>query len=126
MLNHSERGRSRQGGSLYGVAILIVFLFLLFAVFLPQYVRMREGIYRLSCKEIRRKIEVAVENYDNSHTKSIREPGKEINLDRLKASQFLAEIQYCPEGGKYLAGPAGEVLCSIHRPRPEGGEGESR
>jgi competence protein ComGC len=108
------------------VAILIVFLFLLFAVFLPQYVKMREGIYRLSCKEIRRKVEVAVENYDNNNTKSIRDPGKEVNLDRLKASQFLAEIQYCPENGKYLFGPGSEVLCSIHRPRAEGGEGESR
>lgn len=118
MKSSGERGR-RSGTSWYGTAILIVFLFLLFAVFLPQYVKMRNGIYRISCKEIRRKIEVAVANYDIQNTRALRNSGKEIDLDQLKASQFLAEVQNCPQNGIYLFGPNGEVLCSNHYPRAE-------
>jgi competence protein ComGC len=104
----------RTGGSLYGVAILFVTLFLLFVVFLPQFLKMKDGIYRVSCKEIRKKVELAVANYDANNTKSIVKSGQNIDLDFLKASAFLAEIQRCPQGGKFLFGPQGEIYCSAH------------
>ncbi|HOY68063.1 MAG TPA: hypothetical protein PLP29_14330 [Candidatus Ozemobacteraceae bacterium] len=111
------RGNPRRGSlGLYAMAMGLVTLFLVLAFFFPQYFRMKSGIYRISCKEIRRKIEVAVANYDSNNTRSIVQPGKPIDVDHLKATGFLSEVQTCPENGKYLFGPQGEVLCTIHRP----------
>ena len=76
---------------------------------------MRSGIYKMSCKEIRRKVEVAVQNYDVNNTRSAIQSGKIIDLDFLRANGGLAEVQYCPENGRYIYGPQGEVLCSVHR-----------
>ncbi len=110
----------RGGGfGLYGILVLLVGSFLIVAFFFPQYFRMRSGIYRISCKEIRRKIEVAISNFDSNNTRSFVQPGKVIPLDFLKAEGFLSEIQRCPEGGKYIFGPGGETLCTIHRPNPK-------
>jgi len=107
----------RLGGNLYGLAILAVLVFFIIAVFIPYYFKMRDGIYRVSCKEIRRKVEVAVANFDSNNTQPIVQAGKPIDLDKLKASGFLMEIQRCSAGGKFLFGPQGEILCSIHRPK---------
>lgn len=109
--------RPRLGGNLYGMAIIFVILFFIFAVFLPNFIKMREGIYRVSCKEIRKKVEVAVSNYDSNNTRSIVQSGKPIDLDTLKANGFLSDIQYCPIGGRFFFGPQGEILCSTHYPR---------
>ena len=115
----------RFGGSLYGVAILIVFLFLLFAVFLPQFFRMREGVYRISCKEIRAKVRVAISDYNINNPRSIVQAGQNIDLDALKASGFLHEIQRCPEGGKFIFGKTEDVTCSIHTSTDSGISSES-
>jgi len=109
--------KPRRGSlGLYAMSMALVTLFLVLAFFFPQFFRMKSGIYRLSCKEIRRKIEVAVTNYDSNNTRSIVQPGKPIDIDHLKATGFLSEVQNCPESGKFLFGPQGEVLCTIHRP----------
>jgi len=106
-------GGSRRGQlGPYGVAILILVLLFIFVFFLPQFFKMRTGIYSLSCKEIRRKIETAVVNYHAQNTLPIGQPGKPINLDTLKAQGFLMEIQKCPEGGKYVLGTQSEVICT--------------
>jgi len=108
---------SRRGSlGLYAMAMALVTLFLVLAFFFPQFFRMKSGIYRISCKEIRRKIEVAVANYDSNNTRSIVQAGKAIDIDHLKATGFLSEVQTCPEKGKFIFGPQGEVLCTIHRP----------
>jgi hypothetical protein len=112
---------SRLGGfALYAAVLLCVGGFFAIAFFFPQYFRMRSGIYRISCQEVRRKVETAVANHDANNTRTVVQPGKPIDLDLLKTMGFLAEIQYCPEGGRYSFGPAGEVLCSSHRPTPSG------
>ncbi|MBF0498925.1 MAG: hypothetical protein HQM09_02225 [Candidatus Riflebacteria bacterium] len=110
-LLYSRRGQI--GG--YGIAILLLIALFLVTFFFPQYFRLRSGIYRLSCREIRAKVEVAVNNYQFNNTHSIVQPGKTIDLDALKADGFLMDIQYCPEGGRFFYGPQGEVLCSEHR-----------
>lgn len=112
-------GRSglRRGSlGLYAMSMGLVTLFLVLVFFFPQFFRMKSGIYRISCKEIRRKVEVAVANYDANNSKSIIQPGKLIDIDHLKATGFLTEVQNCPEKGKYIFGPQGEILCTIHRP----------
>lgn len=105
--------------SLYGVSILFVLLFFIFVVFTPQFFKMRTGIYKLACKEIRHKIEVAVSQYGISNTRKIAKEGQPIDLDLLKTEGFLMEIQKCPENGKFVFGPEGDVLCSLHHPKPE-------
>ncbi len=111
---------ARTGGfGLYIVTVLFITVLCVIGLFYPQFFRMRSGIYKISCKEIRRKVEVAVENFAVNNTRSLVQPGKNIDLDTLKATGFLADVQYCPEGGKYLYGPQGEVLCTVHRPRVE-------
>lgn len=111
---------SRTGGfGLYIVTVLFITALCVVGLFYPQFFRMRSGIYKISCKEIRRKVEVAVENFAANNTRSIVQPGKLIDMDILKATGFLADVQYCPEGGKFMYGPQGEVLCTNHRPRVE-------
>jgi len=117
-LKPSISNRRMGGLGYYSVAFFIVGIFFVLVVFFPQFFKIRSGIYRISCKEIRRKIEVAVSNHDSNNTRSVVQPKKLIDLDYLKATGFLMEIQYCPEGGKYIFGPQGEVLCTIHRPEP--------
>lgn len=117
------RDRRRLGGfGLYAAVLLGVGLFFSVAFFFPRYLRMRSGIYSLSCREIRRKIELAVQNHDTINTRSIAEPGKPVDLDKLKATGFLAEVQLCPEGGTYQYGPGErklDILCTVHRPTLE-------
>ena len=120
----SPRKTTRRAGGfgLYAIVLLSVGLLFSLTFFFPKYMNMRSGIYRLSCKEIRRKIELAVQNHDTINTRSIAEPGKPIDLDKLKATGFLAEVQTCPEGGTYMFGPGEkklEVLCTKHRPSVE-------
>ncbi|MFZ2960936.1 MAG: hypothetical protein WA705_28995 [Candidatus Ozemobacteraceae bacterium] len=118
---------SRRGQlSGYGIAIILLAVLFLVAFFLPQYFRMRSGIYKISCKEIRRKIETAVSNYQFNNTRSIVQPGKTIDLDALKVEGFLSDIQYCPENGKFFYGPQGEVLCSEHRKTVRDEEGKPK
>lgn len=119
----AARLRPRGGGfGMYLVALLFLLGVVSFLFFFPQYMNMRSGIYRLSCKEIRKKIERAVADYDANNTMTIVKPGKTIDLDFLKETGFLAEIQYCPEKGTYKFGPQGEVFCTQHtdpdRPLP--------
>lgn len=109
---------SRTGGfGLYAVALLTLMVLLAVMFFFPQYVNMRTGIYRISCKEIRKKVERAVADYDANNTMTIIKPGKPIDLDFLKETGFLAEVQYCPDKGTYKFGPSGEVICTAH-PEP--------
>lgn len=112
------RGPDPRRGALGGYSIAILILVCLFGLFIffPQFFRVRSSIYKISCKEIRRKVETAVADYQINETTTIVQKGKPIDLDMLKARNYLGEVQYCPEGGKYLFGPQGEVLCTIHRP----------
>lgn len=107
-----------------GYTLAILFLAALFGlfVFFPQFFKVRSSIYKLSCKEIRRKVETALADYQVNETTTIVQKGKPIDLDVLKARNYLGEVQYCPEGGKYQFGPQGEVLCTLHRPTPASDE----
>ncbi len=75
---------------------------------------MREGVYRISCKEIRAKVRVAITDYNINNTRTIVQPGQTIDLDALKASGFLHEVQRCPEGGRFIFGKNEDVTCSAH------------
>lgn len=111
----------RTGGfGLYMAAFLFMAGLLSVMFFFPQYVNMRSGIYRISCKEIRKKVERAVADYDANNTRTIVKPGKRIDLDFLKETGYLGEVQYCPERGSIVFGPQGEVACTAH---PEAGKG---
>ncbi len=119
----TPRPSPRAGGfGMYLVALLFLLGVVSLLFFFPQYMNMRTGIYRISCKEIRKKIERAVADYDANNTMTIVKPGKTIDLDFLKETGFLAEIQYCPEKGTYKFGRQGEVYCTQHtdpdRPQP--------
>ncbi len=113
-----NRGFSRSGGfGLYAVALMFMIVLVAIMFFFPQYMNMRSGIYRISCQEIRKKVERAVTDYDANNTMTIVKPGKPIDLDFLKETGFLAEVQYCPDKGVYKFGPQGEVVCTAH-PEP--------
>jgi len=108
----------RTGGfGLYMFAFLFMAGLLSVMFFFPQYLNMRSGIYRISCKEIRKKVERAVTDYDANNTRTLVKPGKPIDLDYLKETGYLGEVQNCPDRGKYIFGPGGEVVCTAH---PEG------
>ncbi|MBF0544968.1 MAG: hypothetical protein HQM08_11065 [Candidatus Riflebacteria bacterium] len=117
-MNSNMRTKKSGGIGVYGFSILLILVFFAALAF-PYFLKMKSGIYKISCKEIRRKIETAVTNYHFNNTHSIAQPGKRVDLDMLMARGYLMEIQYCPEGGKYFFGPKGEILCSQHYPKPE-------
>ena len=116
----SVRRPGSREGALGGYSLAILFLVCLFGTFFffPQFFRVRSSIYKLSCKEIRRKVETALADYQVNETTTIVQKGKPIDLDVLKARNYLGEVQYCPEGGTFQFGPQGEVLCTLHRPTP--------
>lgn len=124
-LSTKTRPKGRLGGfGFYAITVFVVGVVLIVSFFFPRFFRMRSGIYRISCREIRRKIETAVYNYDTVNTRAITRPGERIDTDMLKATGFLAEVQRCPEEGQYIFGSRGEILCTIHYPEPVHGESE--
>jgi len=125
-MTFSKTSKSHRTGGmgLYAIVILLVgFVFAITFLF-PQFFHIQSGIYRISCREIRRKIAVAVTNYDTNNTRSIVTIGKKIDRDALVASGFLSEVVDCPAGGKYYFGPKGEVLCSVHHQHATAGDAE--
>lgn len=110
-----NRLNSKNGGiGLYVIVFLLFGLLMSVFIFFPQFLNMQSGIYKISCREIRSKIQLAIEDHDANNTKHAAEPGKPINLDYLKETGYLAEVQTCPENGTYFINENGEVYCSFH------------
>jgi len=105
---------NRGNIGLYVIVFLLVGIVLSTVLFFPQFLNMQSGIYRISCREIRKKVQTAVEDHDANNTKSVIIVGQPIDLDYLKEKGFLAEVQPCPEKGKYFIGKNGKVICSFH------------
>lgn len=107
--------RSKRGGlGIYAVIIILLLVLFIALYSFPKYLSMRSAIYKIACKEIRKKIERAVQEYEANNTKSIVKIGAKVDLDFLKATGFLAEIQRCPEGGRYIFGLNNEIICTVH------------
>ncbi len=106
----------RQGNiALYAIVFLLVGIVMSIFIFFPQFLNMQSGIYGISCREIRQKIQVAVEDHDANNTRSIVERGKRVDLDTLKEKGFLNEIRLCPEKGEYKFDERGRVICTFHK-----------
>ncbi|GAB4275952.1 MAG: hypothetical protein Kow0029_17490 [Candidatus Rifleibacteriota bacterium] len=106
---------SKRGSiGLYVIVFLFVGLLLSVFLFFPQFLNMQSGIYNISCREIRKKVKIAIEDHDANNTRPIIIKGQPIDLDYLKEKGYLAEVQTCPEGGKYFVGENGQVVCSFH------------
>ncbi len=106
----------RQGNiALYAIVFLMVGIVLSIFIFFPQFINMQSGIYGISCREIRQKIQVAIEDHDANNTRSIVERGKRVDLDTLKEKGFLNEIRLCPEKGEYKFDERGRVICTFHK-----------
>ncbi len=109
------RPNVRQGNvALYAIVFLLVGVILSIVIFFPQFLNMQSGIYGISCREIRVKIQAAVEEYNVSNTKSIIQPGERIDLDTLKEKGYLTEIRLCPQKGEYRFDEMGNVYCTFH------------
>ncbi|MGM0598415.1 MAG: hypothetical protein ACQETH_01240 [Candidatus Rifleibacteriota bacterium] len=102
------------GIGLYVIVFLLFGLIMSVFLFFPQFVNMQSGIYKISCREIRSKVQLAIEDHNANNTKLAAEPGKPIDLDYLKETGYLAEVQTCPENGTYFINDNGEVYCSFH------------
>jgi len=99
---------------LYVIVFLLVGLLLSIFLFFPQFLNMQSGINSITCREIRKKVKMAVEDHDANNTKTIMIPGQPVDLDYLKEKGYLAEVQLCPEKGKYFIGANGRIICSFH------------
>lgn len=112
----SQFGKLSNRGSigLYVIIFLLVGLLLSIFLFFPQFINMQSGIHSISCREIRKKVQIAVEDHDANNTRSVMIKGQPIDLDYLKEKGFLSEIQICPEKGKFFIGKNGKVVCSFH------------
>ncbi len=107
--------KSKFGGlGLYALILLITGLGLAIFVFLPDYSDMQNGIYNVSCNDIRLKIESAIEDYNVKNSKEYTKKGMIIDLDTLKEKGYLREIRYCPQKGTFIYDGNGKVICSIH------------
>ncbi|HNW12192.1 MAG TPA: hypothetical protein PKI71_12590 [Candidatus Rifleibacterium sp.] len=106
----------RQGNiALYAIVFLMVGVVMSIFIFFPQFLNMQSGIYGISCREIRQKIQVGIEDHDANNTRSIVERGKRVDLDTLKEKGFLNEIRLCPEKGEYKFDERGRVICTFHK-----------
>ncbi|MBQ3643326.1 MAG: hypothetical protein II961_01900 [Candidatus Riflebacteria bacterium] len=106
---------SRKGG-LGFYALILIMLGLCLAVFvcLPEYSDVQDGIYSVSCADIRAKIDSAIEDYNVNNSTTYIKPNTIVNLDTLKEKGYLREIKYCPQKGTFIFGKNGKVMCSIH------------
>lgn len=106
---------SRRGNfALYAIVFLLVGVVLSIFIFFPQFLNMQSGIYGISCREIRQRIQTAAEEYDANNSVSISIPGKRVDLDTLKEKGFLKEIRLCPEKGEYIFNDRRKVTCTVH------------
>lgn len=107
--------KSRFGGlGFYALILLIAGLGLAIFVFLPEYSNVQNGIYNVSCADIRAKIDSAIEDYNFKNSKEYVKKGSIIDLDTLKEKGYLREIRYCPQKGTFIYGGKGKVVCTIH------------
>ncbi len=115
-LNKNILHGQNRGGSiaLYAIVFILFGLLVSIFIFFPQFLNMQSGIYSISCREIRQKIQAAVEEYDVNNTRSIIERGKKVDLDTLKEKGFLIEIRLCPDRGEYKFDERGRVICTVH------------
>lgn len=105
----------RRGNiGLYVIVFLLFGLLLSVFLFFPQFLNMQSGINSITCREIRKKVKMAVEDHDANNTKTIMIPGQPVDLDYLKEKGFLAEVQTCPDKGRYFIGSNGRIICSFH------------
>ena len=81
---------------------------------MPEYSDVQNGIYSVSCADIRTKIDSAIEDYNVKNSKEYAKKGCIIDLDTLKEKGYLREIKYCPQKGTFIIGNNGKVICSIH------------
>ena len=106
---------NKKGGlGFYALLLLIIGLGLAIFVFLPEYSDMQNGIYSVSCSDIRTKIDSAIEDYNVNNSNTYSKPGRIIDLDTLKEKGYLREIKYYPQKGTFILGKNGKVICSIH------------
>jgi hypothetical protein len=113
-LEKNSKTSKRGNFALYAIVFLMVGVVLSIFIFFPQFLNMQSGIYNITCREIKRKVQTAVMDHDANETKSIVQTGKLVDLDELKEKGFLAEIQYCPEKGEYRFDKTGKVICTVH------------
>lgn len=118
--NLGDRSPQRKGViGLYVIVFLLVGLVLSILLFFPQFLNMQSGIHSITCREIRKKIQIAVEDHDASNSKAVIIPRQPVDLDYLKEKGFLAEVQLCPEKGKYFIDGNGKVVCSFHNSKKD-------
>ena len=100
--------------AIYAIIFMMVGIVLAVFVFFPEYLDMENGIYDVSCKDIRAKIDSAVEDYNVNNSKSFIKPGARVDQDTLKEKGYLREVKECPQKGVFMFGKNGKVTCSIH------------
>jgi competence protein ComGC len=106
---------NRCGGlNFYSLILVLLGLGLAIFVFLPEYTKMQNGIYNVSCTDIRSKIDSAVADYNVRNSLNYSKPGLIVDLDTLKEKGYLREIKYCPQKGQFIFGKDGKVICTIH------------
>ena len=116
LIEHSRSENLKRGNiALYAIIFLLFGVILSIFLFFPQFLNMQSGIYGVSCREIRQKIQSAVEEHDANNTRSIVEREKRVDLDTLKEKGFLHEIRLCPEKGEYKFDERGKVICTFHK-----------
>jgi hypothetical protein len=108
--------KSNRNGNLAMYSIIFILFGLLVAIFVffPQFVTTRTGIYSISCKDIKRKISIAIEDHEANQTNSIIKPGGKVDLDALKVRGYLDDIKLCPEKGVFMFTKDGKVMCTVH------------
>lgn len=114
-MNKTNSFNNRHGGlGLYAVVLIIVGLGLALFVFMPEYNEVQNGIYNVSCDDIRAKIQSAIDDYNVNNSKAFGKPNIKVDLDTLKEKGFLREIKRCPQNGIYMFDKDQKVICSIH------------
>lgn len=107
---------NRRGNlAMYSIVFILCGVLMAMFIFFPQYMNTRSGIYGISCRDIRKKISVAIEDHDVNNSVSAIKPGEKVNLDLLKEKGFLDEIRLCPEKGIFMFDNKGRVVCTVHK-----------
>lgn len=100
--------------ALYAAVFLLFGILISVFLFFPEFINMQSGIYGISCKDIRRKLDSAVSDYNANNSVAMGKPGARVDADTLKEKGYLDEIKKCPMHGIYLFDKNGKVICTYH------------
>lgn len=113
-----EPFRRRDGRlTIGGVSILTLFVLFMVGVAMPQFMRLKRGVFKVACYNMQRKLAEAIAEYSLEKTLTLKLKDNGINQKPLLEGKYILYKMECPEGGFFFFDKFDTVSCSVHPDR---------